>query len=478
MAFFSKNFEIWAQKYPEEFLDLETIVRTWIFCTILLVGVILSLTFISTVHDFVQLEWVLPLSVYLFAPGIECIGIWLFHKGKISRSFTVFLSLIGSSIFQLTFALMIASSSWQGGAIQACLFILTSSYHAYVYRTSISAPYITIGTMLSLLVSFTVNHDLEHSIIILILFFESIACAFTIGSFAIDGDKKRAENERLKLAIQAQMLTDETTRADRLTEVIKEFSSWAHDMKNHLSNAEGCLMLLSPPADLPRLPHSEAEKDRLLNLIRQHHLDLRAGLDRTGKIIQALKTEEQQMEIFPLASTLEQIVNTIRCRFSNIEIICHLGKDLPKEIKLYGGKMTFHRIIENLIINACEGNGAQGASRIEIDAHVLSDEKVIRISISDNGPGFSENQLSKPIQTFQTTKETGTGLGLYSAERLVMAHCGKLTRANNLDGGATVSLILPVIAPSPDDFQENPTTFPQTPKTTTTDVVTSVSLIS
>lgn len=457
-----------SEAYPDECLDYTLLCHQWLLCTFFVAAGIVCTTCVPALDGFIHLDWGIPVLIYSFSPLIELFGLYLFRNKQIERLQAYILTIFSSISLEISFALMIALSSWKGGLIFSLIFLFTAVYHGFMYRSSLKNPYIPIGTCIALLISLSVNHSLEHLTIFVVLAILSIGSSLVVGIFSLNSDKKRAENERLKLAIQSQVLADETMRAERLTEVIKEFSSWAHDMKNHLSNAEGCLLLLSPPGDLPKLPHSEAEKDRLCSLIRQHHLDLRVGLDKTGKIIQALKTEEQQMETVALKFILDQIINTFRCRFSNIEITSSFGEDLPEEIKLYGGKMTFHRIIENLIINACEGNGVSGASKIHIDAHVLSDEEVIRISVIDNGPGFTENQLSQPIQTFQTTKETGTGLGLYSTERLVLAHCGKLTRANNPDGGACVSLILPWIARTSRKSSENSTGFQQAATATIT----------
>ena len=472
------HFQKIAESFPDECLDFNLLCRQWSLCTAFVAAGIVCSTLIPGIKEFIDLDWKTPALIYIFSPLVEIFGLYLFQKERITRIQAFFFTLASSIFLEISFALMIAKSSWRGGVIFSIIFLFTSAYHSFINRSSLKNPYIPIGIVISISISMSLNHSLEHFTIFVVLSILSIGSSFVVGIFSLNNDKKRAENERLKLAIQAQMLTDETTRADRLTEVIKEFSSWAHDMKNYLSNAEGCLLLLSPPKDLPKLPHSEAEKERLFDLIRQHHLDLRMGLDKTGKIIQSLKTEEQQMESVPLEITIDQIINTLHCRFTNIEINYHLEKDLPKDIKLYGGKTTLHRIIENLIINACEGNGVNGASKIRVEAHALHDEEIIRISVTDNGPGFTEDQLSKPIQALQTTKDTGTGLGLYSTERLVMAHCGKLTRANNPGGGATVSLILPIISQDSEGFQKESTVFPQTSKMVSNDVVPSVSLAS
>jgi two-component system, NtrC family, C4-dicarboxylate transport sensor histidine kinase DctB len=63
--------------------------------------------------------------------------------------------------------------------------------------------------------------------------------------------------------------------------------------------------------------------------------------------------------------------------------------------------------------------------------------------VEDDGPGFREEQLAGPIEGLSTTKVNGTGLGLYTSERLVRASGGKLVRGNRSSGGASVRITLP-----------------------------------
>lgn len=62
--------------------------------------------------------------------------------------------------------------------------------------------------------------------------------------------------------------------------------------------------------------------------------------------------------------------------------------------------------------------------------------------IVHDGPGFSPAALATAIAAFDTSKPSGTGLGLYTTERLILASGGTLTRGNGVDGGAVVRIRL------------------------------------
>lgn len=68
----------------------------------------------------------------------------------------------------------------------------------------------------------------------------------------------------------------------------------------------------------------------------------------------------------------------------------------------------------------------------------------VRLSCIDNGPGFLPAYLLSDQQLFRSTKgEDGMGLGLAICRRIVAAHGGRLTLANEPDGGACVTIDLP-----------------------------------
>ncbi|MGD9853876.1 MAG: PAS domain-containing sensor histidine kinase [Planctomycetaceae bacterium] len=75
----------------------------------------------------------------------------------------------------------------------------------------------------------------------------------------------------------------------------------------------------------------------------------------------------------------------------------------------------------NLLMNAVEAAGPGGLIRIHTELHSHG----LRISIADNGPGFSADRDA--FQTFFTTKPEGIGLGLSLAKQAVEECGGTLT---------------------------------------------------
>jgi nitrogen fixation/metabolism regulation signal transduction histidine kinase len=67
-----------------------------------------------------------------------------------------------------------------------------------------------------------------------------------------------------------------------------------------------------------------------------------------------------------------------------------------------------------------------------------------KLKVEDNGPGFDTSDISQVFDPYVTTKPKGTGLGLAVVKKLVEEHVGTILAENRKDGGAAISIRLPI----------------------------------
>src|SRR5262249_14745211 len=106
----------------------------------------------------------------------------------------------------------------------------------------------------------------------------------------------------------------------------------------------------------------------------------------------------------------------------------------------------FGQVVLNIVNNAIDALGAAEqttASNIELIGH-RTEDGLIKLTLRDNGPGFSEAYLQRAFEPFITTKDVGkgTGLGLSLCRRMMTNMAGAIQLAN-WSGGAEVELTLP-----------------------------------
>lgn len=111
------------------------------------------------------------------------------------------------------------------------------------------------------------------------------------------------------------------------------------------------------------------------------------------------------------------------------------------DVRVHGDARAMQRVLLNLIMNASEAS-SPGQT---VTVRVSRAKDRVRIRVLDEGSGLSDEVLERIFDPFFTTKESGTGLGLTIAHRLVEAHGGKLSARNRARRGAEFRLVLPII---------------------------------
>lgn len=119
-------------------------------------------------------------------------------------------------------------------------------------------------------------------------------------------------------------------------------------------------------------------------------------------------------------------------------------KDLGQPpLSVYADPGLLQQALLNLVRNAVDAMAGVDEPRV-LTLAVRRDEVGIVLSVSDTGPGVSEDCLERIFNPFFTTRSTGTGLGLAIVHRIADAHGGSIAvhREPN-HGGAVFVLSLP-----------------------------------
>ena len=100
-------------------------------------------------------------------------------------------------------------------------------------------------------------------------------------------------------------------------------------------------------------------------------------------------------------------------------------------------------------INYRYGANIEGPERVSFRCppHIqtgLLPNAMIEVRVTDNGPGIDATMADQIFGQFQTSKETGMGIGLSLCRTLIEVHGGKLWVEKNHQNGALFGFKLPV----------------------------------
>ena len=146
---------------------------------------------------------------------------------------------------------------------------------------------------------------------------------------------------------------------------------------------------------------------------------------------------------FDLDKLANEIIELYRTQESDVEIMLTSDPTMPP-VEADMGRMR--QILHNLIRNAIEAleNVEGGRVDVQIGAAEIDEVQVVQIKVEDNGPGFKSGSVDQVFDPYVTTKPKGTGLGLAIVKKLVEEHIGSIRAQNRADGGATISIRLPL----------------------------------
>lgn len=113
---------------------------------------------------------------------------------------------------------------------------------------------------------------------------------------------------------------------------------------------------------------------------------------------------------------------------------------LNGDLRVTADRIRLEQILINLVQNAAEALHETACPRIAID--VEADEDDIRVTVHDNGPGFSSDITGALFTPFVTSKPDGLGLGLGIARDIAREFGGGLTTTPSRLGGAAFCITL------------------------------------
>jgi two-component system, NtrC family, sensor histidine kinase PilS len=254
-------------------------------------------------------------------------------------------------------------------------------------------------------------------------------------------------------------------RAERLEAVAELSASLAHEIKNPLASIRSAVEQIGTGA-------VDAEDSELLTRLVVRESDRLSRLLTEFIDFARVQVTAPLPLFFP--EVVRQVVELVRAHpdAEGCEIELRVEGD-PGEMLIRGAEDLLHRAVLNLALNGVQWAGPGGRVVLALDevrsdllSPALGALSLVRLTVTDSGPGIEEEIVDEIFNPFFTRRAGGTGLGLALVQRAVEAHGGAIFVDNapaDSGMGATFSLYLPALPPEPSDASE-----PETAEETST----------
>jgi signal transduction histidine kinase/CheY-like chemotaxis protein len=247
--------------------------------------------------------------------------------------------------------------------------------------------------------------------------------------------------ERVQLLVEirrernrTQKTQEQLLHAERLSALGQMVSGVAHELNNPLAGVVGF-------AELAIRNNTNPRCERDLQRIVQESQRCQHIVQNLLHFARRTKAERQAMNVNSLVENVLDL-QSYQLRLDNVKVKFDLDPDLPRTL---GDVHQIQQVLLNIVNNAhqamMEAPGERG-----LLLRTRCEEGVIRIQVTDTGPGISPARLSRVFEPFFTTKAPGkgTGLGLSLSQGIVKQHGGEITVQSVVGKGATFTVALPV----------------------------------
>ena len=263
--------------------------------------------------------------------------------------------------------------------------------------------------------------------------------AYSAVTERLQSSHERLQDEVVRLRRELNSANAQVQRSRRLSALGEMAAGIAHEIRNPLAAIQLYAGMAAEDLELDDL----SAKDEALSNVRKIASAVRGMSAIVNDVLSFSRGTDPERSSVDASELFDRVIaaNGPGIDQARVDVV---RKDLGRaSVKVFADPGLLQQALLNLVRNAVDAMaGVDGPRVLTLGAE--RDEVGVLLSVSDTGPGVSEDCLDRIFNPFFTTRSTGTGLGLAIVHRIADAHGGSIAvHREPTRGGAVFVLSLP-----------------------------------
>ena len=233
------------------------------------------------------------------------------------------------------------------------------------------------------------------------------------------------------IVVSSEQITDrillekEIQQIEKMAGVGQLSTAIVHELKNTLALIKGATYIL-------KLTDEEEKNNKEIETINKAVSEAENVIDT---LLDYSRKDSKGAEMIHIGTLINQILLLSKKELISKNISVKLNID-DSAYTYSSGREAIKVILQNIIINGIQAVENDGTLWITCQC-----EKIIEISIKDNGGGITVEPIDRIFEPFITTKTSGTGIGLWITKRLVTSLNGTIKVSMDTNLGETEFIV-------------------------------------
>jgi signal transduction histidine kinase len=246
-------------------------------------------------------------------------------------------------------------------------------------------------------------------------------------------EELKVQNDELEKALAGEKsLRLLLIQSEKYAALARLVGSVAHEINNPIQTVKNCLYLIQSEK-------TSKEAGAILNMAESE-------LQRIANLVQQLRDTYRPSKLQPVdfspIDMLNKVSGLLTGQMRENNVCWHLHHE-ENDLTIHGIPDQIQQVFLNICLNAIEAMSPKGG-QLDVAVCRLPEEKKIRITFQDTGPGIPQSIIDQVFEPFYTTKTKGTGLGLAICYEIVKSHGGEIAVVSPPGTGATFDIVLPI----------------------------------